>query len=1122
MWENDCGIKHKVKENVMTKKTIISLAAMLTVGFIVFVRECSCPSIKHKSMGSWVPIGPEEIGASYYSGPNSGRATVIVVNPKNSNDVWLGTATGGVWHSKNITAPDYEWLPLTDAAPSLSIGSILLEDCSVERCNTVWVGTGENNIRRDTYYGCGLVKLTWDNDHYTMGIVGNTEERFKYGTIIDIKRLGSSLYIAVSKGKSASSSTAIVTAPEPKDGYGIHRSNDNGLTWEKVGTSPNGALPTDMEIQNGTLLVGFYNAGIFRLLSGDVWSSIGPAMTSTFDHVEIAVAPSNPNTIYLAYGQCESETYLCDNSPLFYVSTDGGTSWQLKYSDSGIGTYSRYTHALSINPLHEERVYYGGIFLMYSSDYGNDFNKVSNADEIHPDVQDIVFPDPNEPLIQYVATDGGIYLRDMRSGLGTTIPLNHGLSTVQQYSVSSSNWDGSQLLLGGAQDNGTVYFTGSPIWQFVEGGDGGDCIVASQDLFYLSWQEGQIERAITGDLQTGSFLFFMEGIDIMSDQSLFFSPFKMHPITHTLYCGRTRLYRRGENDPEWIAVSPIFDISTNQYTEIERRNAISAIALSRSNPNVVYVALYNGDVWVSGGTGPCADYACWTKIGGHGTTGGLPISVPTSLDVDPYDDRIAYITYSDFSDTPKIWRTINSGESWRFFNEGLPNNVPLKVVRVKPDENNILYLGTDEGVYRRDLFDLFPIGFSYWSFYGYKHGMPSVPVYAIDFDTINKIAYAATHGRGTYMLANEPIIYSPIIIFSSSGEKLLYIFGHGFQKRNVSKCSIAYLDKAGKVIARTSSDARGGVLDINEMGRLVSINKNKFGSTTMVVPCMEGDCLEVSEPGISLTKSEIVQIEVSYGDQRAVAKIKQHATIHRNPPSTLFEVRKLSDKSVGKVYMIAIAVGDTQRRISEDYYVSTLIGPEDNNEVISQKLAKNFNSVSSKRSARYQASVGIPKKFDPKEEDAFVFEPFISLKNKDLNAMQIFTAFKSDPGEANGLAFNLESIGLTMRNELISVKVTFTTKEKGAEGGSITFVQRTPAGLCRFKLKTIRGQLSEQIASNLYSSLMDMSYPGTRECESRHNSYDLQLQNSSVITSSAIGLSIEIEDRGVGVFVLPY
>ena len=289
---------------------------------LLLIALLSLPACVIRPFGSWVSLGPKEIIQSIYDGPNSGRATVIAVNPFNQDDVWLGTATGGVWHSTNINDPLYEWTLQSATASSQSIGALLLEDCSAQRCDTVWVGTGENNLRRDTYYGTGLFKLIWDasTGDYSMDVVGATEKRFKFGSIIDIKRLGGALYLAVSKGKSASASTAIVTAPPPRDGYGIHRSDDEGLSWELVAASPDGALPSDMEIQAGSLLVGFYGKGVFRLTAGDTWCPLGLGVTVppacppvsavlpdpaavAIDHVEVAVAPSNPDVIYAAFGR---------------------------------------------------------------------------------------------------------------------------------------------------------------------------------------------------------------------------------------------------------------------------------------------------------------------------------------------------------------------------------------------------------------------------------------------------------------------------------------------------------------------------------------------------------------------------------------------------------------------------------------------------------------------------------------------------------------------------------------------------------------------------------------------------------------------------------------------------
>jgi hypothetical protein len=1109
-------------------------------------------------LGGWSSLGPEEIIESYYAGPNSGRVTVMAVNPSNQNDVWLGTATGGVWHSSNINATDYLWESVSDSAPQ-SIGALLVEDCSAVRCNTIWVGTGENNIRRDTYYGAGLLILSWgaSDNKYIVETVGDSEERFKYGSIIDIKRLGDVLYIAVSKGKSASASTTIVTAPEPADGYGIHRSSDDGLTWEKVGTSPANALPSDMEVQNNSLVVGFFGQGVYRLSSGDTWCPFGPAASipascpavssvlpdpssAVFDHVEVAVAPGNPSVIYAAYGQCSgSETLWCKEaptyhaSPAFFVSQDGGMTWQSRTNTELIKTYSRYTHVLEVNPQFDSRIYYGGLDLWASFNYGDNFGKVLDSGYLHLDQQALVFPVPTVPLKQYVGTDGGFYIRDRATMPGDTYPRNFGLKTIQFYSVCSSDWDGAQLLMGGTQDNGTVLFNGTTQWEFVVGGDGGDCSIARENLYYASVYNIAPKVATTASPNEGDFDDFEQGID-QSDSHLFFPPFVMHPFNHDLYFGTHRLYKRREADSQWTIISPVFDASTNVWPEIERRNAISAVALSRSNQNVIYLALYNGDIWRSADTGPCETASCWTQVGGAALGNGLPDSVPTSLEVDPENANTVYVTYSDFSENPKVWRSEDGGSTWQAFATGLPKHLPIKVIKVDPVRRYLLYAGTDNGIYRRNLrgdiyFTQVIPGIRWltdWRLYKPDSGMPGVPVYDIAIDSANDLVYAATHGRGMFVHSPEPLIYYRIY-FANEQPQGLYLFGHAFERANKATCSVTYIDKRGNRIATTSSDARGGKLRLNGSGRLASVNDKKFGSTQMVAPCLKAECLDQSQAVHSFSIKDIHEVELTCGEQTVKKWISPRPALVQNPSSTLLVVRKLDKKAKGRVHLKAIPIAGamTTQKLVEALRGVVLITEKDTNQTISQKLVESFNAAAKKRSVNYVANLVSKKKKEKQSREGEVEHrgtPFISLKNRTLKANQIFTAFRAEPGEANQLAFYLESIGLLAKSELVQVKINFITGSNGAKGGSVALVQRTPAGACKVSVNTAAGQTARQIAGELYRALMDMEYPGTRDCASRQNPYDIALKHNSLITSSAIGVSVEIRDAGVGLSVSPY
>ena len=1110
-------------------------------------------------MGQWSALGPEEIVESIYAGPNSGRATVIAVNPNNPSDVWLGAATGGLWHSTNIDAPDYAWETIPDIPSPPSIGALLLEGCSAQRCATIWVGTGENNIRRDTYYGTGLLKLSWDDDEgvYRLDPVGDTADRFRHGAIIDIKRLEGDLYVAVSKGKSASASTTIVTAPPPQGGYGVHRSSDSGQTWTRVGASPAAALPSDMEVHNGTLLVGFHGQGIFRLAPGDVWCPLGPASSvpagcppvstalpdpgsAVFDHVALAVAARNPDVIYAAFGQCScSETLWCRTnpdghaSPAFFVSVDGGASWNARTNSQLIETYSRYTHVLEVNPQFEDRVYYGGLDLWASADYGNEFGKVAGANSLHLDQQDLAFPVPSEPLLQYVATDGGFYLRDRRTALTNAEPKNFGLDTVQFYSVCSSDWRGARLLMGGTQDNGTVLFNGSTIWEFVLEGDGGDCNISAEDLYYASLYEISPRRATTVAPNDGDFEVIKEGIDL-SEPSLFFPPFVMHPESRVLYFGTNRLYRRGAADTEWAPVSHRFDESPVVWPEIERRNAISAIGLSRSDANVIYVALYNGDLWRSHDTGMCDAASCWSKIAGHGIENGPPPGVPASLDVDPNDPDIVYVAYTGFSESAKVWRSLDGGQTWEPFDEGLPPGLPAKVIKVDPHRRNLIYLGTDEGIFRRNLYgnvrftDVYPglALLKHWIGYSPDSGIPKVPVYDIAIDNANDLVYAATHGRGMYVQSPEPLVYV-VIILDPMGTRGLYLFGHAFRSGQPTGCALSFIGRDGKRIASTSADARGGSLQVDGQGRLIAVNAQKFGRSQMFAPCLEAKCLDDSGSGEAVELFNVTALGLSCGKQDITTPVTIGGKAVRDPASTLLRVRKLDKAAEGSVRIEPVLIGAEPAKGDTIIPVGRVIeiAATHTGDDIAEQIAKSINSMSRNKKDGFRASVlAKGKKQKQKTQGEVEHRPkaFVGIKNKTIKATKIFTAVSARAGEAKGLALDIESIGRYADSVLHRVRIDFTTGAGGARGGTVTFSQRTPTGVCRVSVETEPGQTAEAIAAGIYRAVMQMPPPGIRSCAARHNSYDLSRNANSIVTSSALGISVEIDDAGVGSAILPF
>src|SRR5439155_24038283 len=78
------------------------------------------------------------------AGNVGGRMTALAVD---GSTVYAGAADGGVWKLSGST-----WTPLTDDAPTLSVGAL-----AVDSAHGLWVGTGEANTSSDSYAGIGVL-----------------------------------------------------------------------------------------------------------------------------------------------------------------------------------------------------------------------------------------------------------------------------------------------------------------------------------------------------------------------------------------------------------------------------------------------------------------------------------------------------------------------------------------------------------------------------------------------------------------------------------------------------------------------------------------------------------------------------------------------------------------------------------------------------------------------------------------------------------------------------------------------------------------------------------------------------------------------------------------------------
>lgn len=202
----------------------------------------------------------------------SGRFVEFAVVDATPRLFYAATGSGGLWKTTN-SGITFE--SVFDNQPVISIGAVAVAQSDP---SIVFVGTGEANNSRSTYYGDGVYKstdagATWKNVGLpNSGHIGRIVINPKNPSIVFVAALGH-LY------------------SENPD-RGLYRSADGGATWTKV---------IDHKVDGRSIGV-----------------------------VDVAMNPLNPNELYAAtYDKVRKPWSFGEGGPgtAFFKSTDGGVKW---------------------------------------------------------------------------------------------------------------------------------------------------------------------------------------------------------------------------------------------------------------------------------------------------------------------------------------------------------------------------------------------------------------------------------------------------------------------------------------------------------------------------------------------------------------------------------------------------------------------------------------------------------------------------------------------------------------------------------------------------------------------------------------------------------------------------
>lgn len=637
-----------------------------------------------------------------------GRVLAVAGIPGEPNTYYFGAVAGGVFKS---TDGGVNWKPLFDKESTSSIGAIAIADSDH---NVIYAGTGEACIRGNMSYGDGVYKSidggqTWKN-------VGLRDTQHIGAVIIDPKD-PNTVFVA-----------ALGHAYGPNAERGIFRTRDGGKTWEKVlyKDDHTGGIDVVFDPSNSNILFaslwqvmrtpysldsGGPGSGLYKSIDGGTtWKRLeGNGLPrGIMGKIGVSVSGGDSNRIFALIEAEKGGLYRSD---------DGGDHWILVNDDERYRQRAWYFTHIFADPRSRDTVYVLNTGLFRSTDAGKTFSLLPAPHGDHHGL----WIDPTNPQRIMNSNDGGVTIS---VDGGRTWTQQNNQPTAQFYHVIADNRF-PYYLYGAQQDNTTVAIASR---------DTDEWVITDKDWYQVGGGESGY---IAPDPRDGNIVYAGDNgavvtrFDKRTEQEQDVSPLPLdtsgrgagelehrfqwtEPIVispndpDVMYTASEVIFKTTDHGNSWSIISP--DLTRNDkskqkpsggpitldITSIEYYDTVFTIAESPKQKDLIWAGTDDGLIHITKDGGKT-----WTNVTPPGKL--LPEwSLISLIDASPHDAGTAYAAVDRHKNddlAAYIYKTSDFGKTWTKITSGIPNGAYVHAVRQDPKNKNVLYAGTELGVY---------------------------------------------------------------------------------------------------------------------------------------------------------------------------------------------------------------------------------------------------------------------------------------------------------------------------------------------------------------------------------------------------------------------------------------